>query len=226
MRILVAEDDDTIRQGLMQALRAAGHSPVATEDGAHADTLLATEAFDLLVLDLGLPQLDGLDVLARLRARSDTLNTGLPVLVLSARGTMEQRIRGLDRGADDYLTKPFDLGEFAARVRALLRRGRPDRLQLGRLRWEWETRQGQLDHATLSLSMVETTLLEYLLRRVGRIVPKAALTQLIGTGSAVPDNTVEVYIHRLRKKLLAADVEIQTIRGLGYVVRALDPVDA
>jgi DNA-binding response OmpR family regulator len=223
MRILVAEDDDTLRQGLCQALEAAGHDAIATTDGSHADTLLATEHFDLLVLDLGLPQLDGLEVLSRLRARPGPFNQEIPVLILSARGTMEQRIRGLDGGADDYLTKPFDLGEFSARVRALLRRGRPDVLELGKLLWEWNTRQGSTGDRPLTFSMAETALLEYLLRRVGRIVPKANLATLLGAAS---DNTIEVYVHRLRKKLVGAEVEIQTIRGLGYLIRALEQVDA
>ena len=229
MRILVAEDDDTLRQGLRQALSAAGHGVVAAVDGAHADTLLTTERFDLLVLDLGLPQLDGLDVLSRLRARIDGINCGLPVLVLSARGTLEQRVRGLDRGADDYLAKPFDLIEILARVRALLRRGRPDMLALGALQWEWETRQGRLADRALTLSLHETAVLECLLRRVGRIVPKPTLANLLGPGNpsvAAADNTVEVYIHRLRRKLTAASVEIQTVRGLGYLIRAVEPIDA
>ncbi len=226
MRILVAEDDDTLRAGLVQALNAAGHLTLTANDGAHADTLLTTEPFDLLILDLGLPQLDGLDVLSRLRARGESANRGMPVMILTARTTTEQRIRGLDRGADDYLTKPFDLGEFSARVRALLRRGRPECLHLGQLFWDWESRQGQLGDKSLSLSMGETLLLEYLLRRVGRIIPKSTLAQLMAAKGAMPENTVEVYIHRLRRKLASANIEIQTVRGLGYLIRAYEQADA
>ena len=223
MRILVAEDDATLRSGLIQALGAAGYDAVAAGDGAHADTLLATEPFDLLVLDLGLPQMDGLDVLSRLRQRSELLNRALPVLILSARGSMEARVRGLDGGADDYLAKPFDLPEFAARVRALLRRGRPDLLKLGLLQWQWDTRQGKLGERTLSLSHHETVLVECLLRRAGRIVSKTVLANLIGHEGVAVDNKVEVYMHRLRKKLADADLEIQNVRGLGYLIRAVEP---
>jgi DNA-binding response OmpR family regulator len=223
MRILVAEDDTTLRSGLIQALLAAGYDAVAAGDGAHADTLLATEPFDLLVLDLGLPQMDGLDVLTRLRQRNDPLNRALPVLILSARGSLEARVRGLDGGADDYLAKPFDLPEFAARVRALLRRGRPDLLKLGLLQWQWDTRQGELGGRTLSLSPHETVLVECLLRRVGRIVSKTVLANLIGHEGVAADNKVEVYIHRLRRKLADADLEIQNVRGLGYLIRAVEP---
>jgi DNA-binding response OmpR family regulator len=223
MRILVAEDDTTLRSGLIQALLAAGYDAVAAGDGAHADTLLATEPFDLLVLDLGLPQMDGLDVLTRLRQRNDPINRALPVLILSARGSLEARVRGLDGGADDYLAKPFDLPEFAARVRALLRRGRPDLLKLGLLQWQWDTRQGELGGRTLSLSPHETVLVECLLRRVGRIVSKTVLANLIGHEGVAADNKVEVYIHRLRRKLADADLEIQNVRGLGYLIRAVEP---
>ncbi len=224
MRILVAEDDATLRSGLIQALETAGYDTIEALDGAHADTLLATETFDLLVLDLGLPQMDGLDVLARLRGRSELINRGLPVLILSARGSMEARVRGLDGGADDYLAKPFDLPEFAARVRALLRRGRPDLLKLGLLQWQWDTRQGKLGDRTLSLSHHETVLVECLLRKAGRIVSKSILASLIGHEGVAVDNKVEVYMHRLRKKLTSADIEIQNVRGLGYLIRAMEPV--
>ena len=224
MRILLAEDDDTLRSGLTQALHAVDHTVVGVIDGWQADTLLGTESFDLLILDLGLPRLDGLDVLKRLRGHADTINRGLPVLILSARGTMEERVLGLDRGADDYLVKPFDLAEFAARVRALLRRGRADVVQIGRLVWEWETRQGKLGERVVALSHHETVLAECLLRRVGKIVAKSMLAQSIGHHGDAADNKVEVYVHRLRKKLLTADVEIQAVRGLGYMIRAMEPV--
>lgn len=220
MRVLLAEDDPTLRSGLMQALTGAGHEPVGAADGAHADTLLSTEAFDLLVLDLGLPRMDGLDVLTRLRARRDAANAAMPVLILSARDSMEARVRGLDRGADDYLTKPFDLPEFEARVRALLRRGQSTTVVVGRLGWQREGRLATIDGEPLALSPHDTAVLEALLRKPGRIVPKAALAALIGDEGVAADNKVEVYVHRLRRKLACADVEIRNVRGLGYLLRA------
>jgi DNA-binding response OmpR family regulator len=221
MRVLLAEDDPTLRNGLMQALSGAGHEPVGAADGAHADTLLSTEAFDLLVLDLGLPRMDGLDVLTRLRGRRDAANVAMPVLILSARDSMEARVRGLDGGADDYLTKPFDLPEFEARVRALLRRGQSTTSLVGRLGWQRETRLATIDGEPLSLSPNDTAVLEALLRHPGRIVPKGTLGALIGDDGVAADNKVEVYVHRLRRKLGDADVEIRNVRGLGYLLRAL-----
>ena len=218
MRVLLAEDDPTLRKGLLQVLTASGHQAVAAANGAYADVLLATESFDLLVLDLGLPQMDGLEVLARLRRRHQTI----PVLILSARDRMQDRVRGLDTGADDYLTKPFDLPEFEARVRALLRRGQGLSTQVGLLDWLWEARQCWIGARALPLSRHETALLEALLKSPEKIVSKDELARRIGDdGIAALDNKVEVYVHRLRKKLLDADVEIRTVRGLGYLLRAV-----
>ena len=217
MRILVAEDDPTLQHGLTHALTEMGHQALAVSDGAHADTLLANEHFDLVVLDLGLPKLDGTVVLERLRRRRQPI----PVLILSARDRTEDRVRGLNLGADDYLTKPFELSEFEARVRALLRRGQGVTVSVGRLEWFWDRREALLDGVTLTLSKHELTMLEALVQARGHIIAKTALAHLLGDdiGSA-GDNMVEVYIHRLRKKLLDSDIEIRTIRGLGYLLQA------
>ena len=141
MRILLVEDDLALQRGLQHTLSEAGHQTVAVVDGIHADTLLCAESFDLVVLDLGLPKLDGIAVLERLRKRSQTV----PVLVLSARDRTEDRVRGLDTGADDYLCKPFDLAEFEARVRAFVRRGQGASIHVGMLEWSWEDRQGKVE---------------------------------------------------------------------------------
>ena len=213
MRVLLIEDDLTLQRGLAQVLADAGHQAVVTGDGGHADALLATESFDLVVLDLGLPGMDGIDVLERMRGRRQTT----PVLILSARDRTLDRVHGLDRGADDYMTKPFELSEFEARVRALLRRGQGATLRIGRLEWFWDRREVAVDGAVLPFSRHEINLLEALLRTPGRVVAKNTLANLLGEdGAAAGDNMVEVYIHRLRRKLADSGVEIGTVRGIGY----------
>lgn len=213
MRVLLVEDDLTLQRGLAQALGDAGHQAVIAADGVYADTLLATEHFDLMVLDLGLPRMDGIEVLERLRRRRQHL----PVLVLSARDRTQDRVRGLDSGADDYMTKPFDLSEFEARVRAMLRRGQGPTFKTGRLEWVWDRREALLDGEALDLSRHEASLLEALLQKPGQVVAKEAMAHLLGgTSDAAGDNMVEVYIHRLRRKLAKAGVQIRTVRGLGY----------
>lgn len=213
MHVLIAEDDVTIQSGIGAALRGAGHSVSVASDGAHADLLLKTESFDLLVLDLGLPKLDGITVLKRLRARKQQL----PVLILSARDTTLERIEGLDSGADDYMTKPFDLSEFDARVRALLRRSQGNEFEIGRLKWDWDSRQASVGGNLIELSAHEINLIEALLRSFGKTVTKASLGSLLAKDKEVDaDNLIEVYVHRLRRKLAESGVEIRTIRGFGY----------
>ena len=214
--MLLAEDDVTLQRGLVQGLVETGHQVTVAGDGRHADMLLSTEPFDLLVLDLGLPKMDGIQVLERMRQRRQTL----PVLILSARDRTQDRVRGLDSGADDYLTKPFDLTEFEARVRALLRRGQGAASSIGRLEWFWDRREAAIEGTTLELSRHELSVLEALVQTPGRIIAKDILTHRLGEGGdAAGDNLVEVYIHRLRRKLEGAGVEIRTIRGLGYMLR-------
>lgn len=212
MRILVVEDDPTLQRGLAQALESAGHTTLVVSDGEQADLRLSTEIFDLLVLDIGLPKMDGLTVLERLRRRRQSL----PVLILSARERTHDRVIGLDQGADDYLTKPFELSEFEARVRALLRRGQAGTVRIGTIAWKWETREATIDNLLVDLTRHEATLLDALLQTPGRTISKAMLAQRLGEGIPVEDNLVEVYMHRLRRKLIGAGINIRTVRGLGY----------
>ncbi|GBG02577.1 DNA-binding response regulator [Azospira sp. I13] len=215
MRILLAEDDKIIADGLSRSLRQGGYAVDCAYTGLEADTALMTNSYDLLILDLGLPKLPGLEVLKRLRAR----NIQLPVLILTALDGTGDRVKGLDLGADDYMAKPFELAELEARVRALTRRssGTTPIITCGALTYDQAGRVAQLDGQSLDLSARELGLLEILLSRVGRLVSKDQLVDhLCGWGEEVSHNAIEVYIHRLRKKLESGGVRIATVRGLGY----------
>lgn len=216
MRILVAEDDAVLAEGVMTSLRHTGHAVDWVQDGAEADTALESNPFDLLILDLGLPKKSGLEVLRRLRARA----SHLPVLILTARDRIEDRVQGLDAGADDYLAKPFDVAELAARVRALARRGMAGGqtvLRHGPLSFDQVGRVARLNDEPLELSAREVGLLEVLMQRTGRLVSKEQLvSRLCEWGEEVSPNAIEVYVHRLRKKLEPGGVRIVTVRGLGY----------
>ena len=219
MRILIAEDDEVLADGLSRSLRAAGYAVDVVGDGQAADSALAAQHYDVLILDLGLPGLPGLEVLRRLRAR----NAGVPVLILTAADSVEQRVKGLDLGADDYMAKPFALSELEARVRALTRRslaGAQAVLRNGPLALDPAGRVATLNDQPLELSARELGLLEILIGRPGRLVSKEQLVDhLCEWGEEVSTNAIEVYVHRLRKKLEAAGVEIITVRGLGYRIQ-------
>jgi two-component system, OmpR family, response regulator len=216
MRILLAEDDSVLADGLTRSLRQSGYAIDCVQNGQDADTALSTQEFDLLILDLGLPRLSGLDVLRRLRARGSLL----PVLILTAADSIEQRVGGLDAGADDYMPKPFALSELEARVRALTRRGQGGGstvIRHGPLVYDQVGRSAYIDDQMLDLSARELGLLEILLARTGRLVSKEQLVDhLCEWGEEVSNNAIEVYVHRLRKKIETGGIRIATVRGLGY----------
>ncbi|TNC62545.1 response regulator [Rubellimicrobium roseum] len=214
MRILIVEDDDVLRDGLVAGLSLAGFTSEAVATRAEGEAALEAGGFSGVVLDFMLPDGSGLDLLARLRARGSTL----PVLMLTARDRPHDRVAGLDGGADDYLGKPFDLEELAARLRAILRRaeGRAD----GRISWNGllldpAKMEGEIDGEVQTFSPKEFAVLRALLERPGAVLGKSALEErLYGWQEGVESNTVEVHIHRLRAKLRAGFIE--TVRGAGY----------
>ncbi|MEZ7829623.1 MAG: response regulator transcription factor [Brachymonas denitrificans] len=222
MRILIAEDDHVLADGLMRSLRAAGAAVDHVSTGSEAEAaLLTSQEFDLLILDLGLPRLHGLDVLKNLRARG----SNLPVLILTAADSVEERVKGLDYGADDYMAKPFSLQELEARVRALVRRGMGAAstvIRHGPLSYDQTGRVATIDGKMIDLSARELGLLEVLLQRSGRLVSKDQLVErLCEWGEEVSNNAIEVYIHRLRKKIEKGPIRIATVRGLGYCLEKI-----
>lgn len=216
MRILLAEDDSVLADGLTRSLRQSGYATDCVKTGQEADSALSTQEFDLLILDLGLPKMTGLEVLRRLRSR----NSRLPVLILTANDSVDQRVKGLDLGADDFMAKPFALSELEARVRALVRRGVGGGGALihhGPLCYDQVGRIATINDQMLDLSARELGLLEVLLQRTGRLVSKEQLVDhMCEWGEEVSNNAIEVYVHRLRKKIELGGVRIATVRGLGY----------
>jgi len=216
MRILIAEDDSILADGLVRSLRQSAYAVDLVNNGVDADTALSVQSFDLLILDLGLPRMSGLEVLRRLRAR----NSNLPVLILTAADSVDERVKGLDLGADDYMAKPFALNELEARVRALTRRGAgggPTVMRHGSLAFDQVGRIAYINEQVIDLSARELGLLEVLLQRIGRLVSKEQLVDhLCEWGEEVSNNAIEVYVHRLRKKIEPSGVRIITVRGLGY----------
>lgn len=216
MRLLLVEDDALLGDGIRAGLKQAGFAVDWVRDGHAAKLALETEEYALLVLDLGLPKLSGLDLLKWLRGRGNKL----PVLILTARDTVADRVGGLDAGADDYLIKPFDLDELIARLRALLRRSgglANPVLQHGAITLDPAAHQVHKGGQLVELSAREFTLLHELLLHAGRVQSREQLEQrLYGWGEEVESNSVEVHIHHLRKKL--GNELIRTLRGVGYVI--------
>ncbi len=216
MRILLVEDDELLGDGLRTGLIQQGYTVDWLTDGASADRALQTELFEAVVLDLGLPGLSGIEVLQNCRRRGQTT----PVIILTARESIEDRIKGLDSGADDYLTKPFDLDELCARLRALQRRFNSrteSTLSHGNVLLDPASHTVTLNNELVNVSRREFTLLHKLLENVGRVLSRETLTHsLYGWGEEVDSNTLEVHIHNLRKKF--GQDFIVTIRGIGYLI--------
>lgn len=223
MRILVVEDDTVLAAALTRALSQAAYAVDLVEDGEQANQALSGNGdYDLVVLDIALPKIDGLAVLRRLRDRK----SHVPVLILTARDTLEDRVAGLDLGADDYMTKPFDLREFEARVRALIRRGHSlssNTLTHGRLRFDTAARRLFYDDKPIELPLRELGMIELLMLRQGRVVSKEHMVDhLFGWDDEVSSNAIEVYVHRVRKKLEPLGIDIRTVRGMGYLLDRVD----
>jgi two-component system response regulator QseB len=215
VRILLVEDDDLLASGIRDTLERARYAVEWVADGAHAIAALQTNAFDLVILDLGLPGLDGIEVLKRVRAGGATT----PVLILSARDTAPDRVLGLDAGADDYLIKPFDVDELLARVRVLQRRQRGAAVNViehGRLRLDPQALSVTFDGRPVTLQRREFMLLARLLQSPGQVLSRAQLEEAIyGWDGGIESNTVDVHIHKLRRKLYPE--VIRTVRGVGYI---------
>jgi len=218
LRVLLVEDDKALADGLTRTLRKSGYAVDHVPNGEMALRGAAEEHFDLIVLDLGLPGMDGFEVLSRLRTNPQSGG----ILILTARDGEADRVKGLDLGAADYVTKPFALPEFEARVRALIRRSQAVHspvLAFGRLTLHTVAKRAQIDGEDIELTPREWGVLEYLLLRAGQVISKDQMLQaLCGWDASLTHNTIEVYVSRLRAKLQTADIRIRTVRGFGYMV--------
>ena len=217
MKILLVEDDFDLSGVLSQSLLARGYDVLCCADGAEALMLLRKRVFDIAVLDLTLPTLDGLELLQRLRSGGNRT----PVLVLTARGAVEERVMGLKVGADDYLAKPFDLEELVARLQSLTRRlGRDGELRCGLVRFDTTSGAFYAQSCPLDLSPREAMLMTALMTSVDRVVPKESLRMAVfGGDEAIGVDAIEVLVHRLRKRLAGTRTEIMNLRGVGYLIR-------
>ena len=220
MRILIAEDDAVLANGIVHSLTQASHAVDHVSDGAKAYAMVQATTYDLVILDLGLPTMDGLEVLRKLRQDRNKA----AVMILTARDAIESRVKGLDLGADDYITKPFHLDEFEARVRALIRRGQLGSnlpLKCANLNLDVQGKSAMFLEQPILLSAREFALLEILMSRANKVVNKEQLLEtLCNWDTDIGDNAIEVYVHRLRKKIEPTGARIRTIRGLGYLLEA------
>ena len=216
MRILVVEDDPLLADGLQAGLRQTGFDVDHARDGVEAELALSAHDYAAVVLDLGLPRLGGLDLLKKLRARGSSV----PVLVLTARDRVEDRIKGLDSGADDYVVKPVDLGELGARLRALVRRSRGEAapvLRIGGLELDPAAREVTFRGAPIELQAREFAMLHELMLNAGRVLSREQLVErLYAWGEEIESNAIDVHVHHLRRKL--APEVIRTVRGVGYLL--------
>ena len=219
MRIAIIEDNKALADGIAKSFMSEGHGVDQIHDGDHALAFLMDEQTDLIVLDVNLPGKSGLEILRNLRNAKDQT----PVILLTARDTINDKVDGLDLGADDYLTKPFELAELLARSRALLRRASKEitaPVKIGRLVFDAAARQISIDDDVMELPRREFALAEILMNRKGHVISKTQIIEhLYGVGADVEESTIELYIHRLRKKLEQSGTEIKTVRGLGYCFR-------
>jgi len=220
MHVLLVEDDPVLADGIARILRGHGMVVDMVNNGHDADRALSSREVSVVVLDIGLPGIDGFEVVRRLRARGSVL----PVLLLTARDDIQDRVRGLEIGADDYLVKPFAAPELVARLKALVRRGNPRSvdLQMGGLLLDPLSRRATVNGQVVELSAREWAVLEYLIRNASRVVSKQQIIDaILPWGEEMTLNAVEVYVSRIRAKIMSAGVSINTIRGFGYM---LEPV--
>ncbi|WP_117192867.1 response regulator [Rhizobium terrae] len=223
MRILLVEDNQALAEGLTTILRGSGYAVDAVMDGASAEAVVAAETYDLVILDLNLPEMDGLDVLRAMRARANKA----AVMILTARGTPEERVKGLDLGADDYMIKPFDISEFEARIRVLLRRQaglRSSIVNYGGVTFDLTSRTFSSQGVPLDIPAREVALLELLFLRAGKVVSKEAIVgSLTGFDDDLSANAIEQYVSRLRRRLGAHGLTVRTARGIGYYLETVAP---
>jgi two-component system, OmpR family, response regulator len=223
MHVLIVEDDSPLAESIATAMRACDWRADVSQRGEPVPASLLQDAYDVLVLDIGLPGIDGLETLRRVREQGSLL----PVLMLTARDAVDDRVRGLECGADDYLVKPFALSELLARLRALVRRHelrRSETLILSALRFDATARRAHIGDLSIHLSSRECIILQYLMLKTGRIVPREQLTALVpGWSANTSDNALELLISRLRTKIEPGGVRLRTVRGLGYLLEPALP---